>query len=303
MLTIRQLRYLDALARCQHFGRAAEECAVSQPALSMQIRELEEFLGIDLFERRPGAPVLTEAGIEIAQRAGAILSATRDLVDLAHHRAKTLSGTLRLGVIPTLAPYLLPHVLPRLQREHPDLRLDLLETLTKGLLAELGRGTLDVLLLALPIEAAEFDTVHLLHDRFLLAVPAEDPLPDNARVTPRDVETRRLILLEEGHCLREHALDFCAKARINANASLGATSLATIMQMVACGYGVTLVPEVAIDVELRDARVKLLRFAEPQPSRSIGLAWRRTSPRKADFAMLGQMVASAVNGPTRRQTH
>jgi LysR family hydrogen peroxide-inducible transcriptional activator len=301
VLTIRQLRYLDALARCQHFGRAAEECAVSQPALSMQIRDLEEFLGIELFERRPGAPMLTDVGIEIAQRAGAILSATRDLVDFAHHRAKVLSGTLRLGVIPTLAPYLLPHVLPRLQREHPDLRLDLLETTTKVLLAELGRGTLDVLLLALPVDTSEFETVPLLVDRFLLAVPADDPLPDKARVTPCDVDKRRLILLEEGHCLRDQALDYCVKARNNVDTSLGATSLATIMQMVACGYGVTLVPEVAIDVELRDARVKLLRFAEPQPSRSIGLAWRRTSPRKVDFMTLGQMVTSALNVPVRRR--
>ncbi len=207
MLTIRQLRYLDALARCQHFGRAAEECAVSQPALSMQIRELEEFLGIELFERRPGAPILTGVGIEIAQRAGAILSATRDLVDLAQHRSKLLTGSLRLGVIPTLAPYLLPHVLPRLQRDHPDLNLDLLETQTKILLAELARGTLDVLLMALPVESPEFKTLHVLTDRFLLAVPANDPLPDNARVTPSDVEERKLILLEEGHCLRDQALD------------------------------------------------------------------------------------------------
>jgi LysR family transcriptional regulator, hydrogen peroxide-inducible genes activator len=295
MLTIRQLRYLDALARCQHFGRAAEECAVSQPALSMQIRELEEFLGIELFERRPGAPILTGVGIEIAQRAGAILSATRDLVDLAQHRSKLLTGSLRLGVIPTLAPYLLPHVLPRLQRDHPDLNLDLLETQTKILLAELARGTLDVLLMALPVESPEFKTLHVLTDRFLLAVPANDPLPDNARVTPSDVEERKLILLEEGHCLRDQALDYCAKVRSQVNASLGATSLTTIMQMVACGYGVTLVPEVAIDVELRDRRVKLLRFSEPQPSRSVGLVWRRTSTRELDFVSLGQMIASSLN--------
>jgi LysR family hydrogen peroxide-inducible transcriptional activator len=301
VVTIRQLRYLDALARHQHFGRAAEECAVSQPALSMQIRELEELLGTELIERRPGAPVLTELGIEIAQRACAILSATRDLIDLAHHRARVLSGTLRIGVIPTLAPYVLPHILPRLHREHPELRLDLLETQTKILLAELGRGTLDVLLLALPVDLPEFESTHLLGDRFLLAVPADDPLPDNARVTPCDVEKRRLILLEEGHCLRDQALDYCAKARSTAEVGLGATSLATIMQMVASGYGVTLVPEVAIDVELRDNRVKLLRFAEPQPSRSIGLAWRRTSPRKADFVSLGQMVVDALGVPPARR--
>jgi LysR family hydrogen peroxide-inducible transcriptional activator len=297
MLTLRQLRYFDALARCQHFGRAAEECAVSQPALSMQIRELEEFLGTELFERRPGALILTEAGVEIAQRAGAILSATRDLIDLAQHRNKLLSGSLRLGVIPTLAPYLLPYVLPRLQREHPALRLDLVETQTKVLLGELTRGALDVLLMALPVDNPELVSLHVLTDRFLLAVPADDPLPENARVTPSDVEERKLILLEEGHCLRDQALDYCTQARSRVNASLGATSLATIMQMVACGYGVTLVPEVAIDVELRDDRVKLLRFAEPQPSRIVGLVWRRTSPRELDFKSLGQMIAGSLNGP------
>jgi len=297
MLTIRQLRYFDALARCQHFGRAAEECAVSQPALSMQIRELEQFLGTELFERRPGAVILTEVGVEIAQRAAAILSATRDLIDLAQHRHKLLSGSLRLGVIPTLAPYLLPYVLPRLQREHPTLRLDLLETQTKVLLGELTRGALDVLLMALPVDNPDLVSMHVLTDRFLLAVPADDPLPENTRVTPSDVEERKLILLEEGHCLRDQALDYCTQARSRVNASLGATSLATIMQMVASGYGVTLVPEVAIDVELRDDRVKLLRFAEPQPSRSVGLVWRRTSPRELDFKSLGQMIASSLNGP------
>jgi LysR family hydrogen peroxide-inducible transcriptional activator len=300
MLTIRQLRYFDALARCQHFGRAAEECAVSQPALSMQIRELEQFLGTELFERRSGAVILTEAGVEIAQRAAAILSATRDLIDLAQHRNNLLSGSLCLGVIPTLAPYLLPYILPRLQREHPALRLDLVETQTKVLLGELTRGALDVLLMALPVDNPDLVSLHVLTDRFLLAVPADDPLPENARVTPSDVEKRKLILLEEGHCLRDQALDYCTQARSRVNASLGATSLATIMQMVACGYGVTLVPEVAIDVELRDDRVKLLRFAEPQPSRSVGLVWRRTSPRELDFKSLGQIIASSLNGPPRQ---
>jgi LysR family hydrogen peroxide-inducible transcriptional activator len=267
----------------------------------MQMRELEGILGIELIERRPGAPMLTELGIEIAQRSGVILGAVRDLTDLAQHRAKVLSGTLRLGMIPTLAPYILPHLLPQLDHEYPDLHLDLVEAQTKVLLAELGRGTLEVLLLALPLKMAEFETVHLVRDRFLLAVPADDPLPETMRVAPRDVEKRKLILLEEGHCLRAQALDYCAQVHRNVTSSLSATSLATVMQMVASGYGVTLVPEVAIDVELRDERVKLLRFAEPQPGRSIGLAWRRTSPRKADFLTLGAIVKNALNAPARPQ--
>src|SRR5262245_49689074 len=293
MLTLRQLRYLEALARHGHFGRAAEECAVSQPALSMQIRELERGLGVELLERRQGPTLFTEVGTEIARRAGLILAATRELADCARNNGRVLSGSLRLGVIPTLAPYVLPCLLPELQRQHPDLRLDLLETQTRTLVVELTNGRLDVILLALPLDKPALETLHLFHDRFLLAVPANDPLPDRARVTVRDVNARRLVLLEEGHCLREQALTFC-KHRGDLHSGFGATSLATVMQMVASGYGVTLVPEVAIDVELRDERVKLRRFAEPQPQRSIGLAWRPTSPRKADFLEFGRMVLSAL---------
>jgi LysR family hydrogen peroxide-inducible transcriptional activator len=297
VITIRQLHYLDALARQEHFGRAAEQCSVSQPALSMQVHELEGILGVELIERRPGAPMFTELGIDIADRARAILGAVRDLTDFAQRRAKVLSGTLRLGLIPTLAPYILPRLLPQLERDYPDLRVDLVEAQTKALLADLERGTLEVLLLALPLKVAQFEVVNLVRDHFLLAVPADDPFPETARVRPNDVKKRKLILLEEGHCLRDHALDYCVKGRWNVASGLSATSLATVMQMVASGYGATLVPEVAVDVELRDDRVKLLRFVEPQPGRSIGLAWRRTSPRKADFLTLGQTVKSALMQP------
>jgi LysR family transcriptional regulator, hydrogen peroxide-inducible genes activator len=293
MLTLRQLRYLDALARHGNFVRAAEECAISQPALSMQIRELEQELGAELVARSHGVTALTEAGAEVARRAGSILSATHDLADCVRHRGGTLSGTLRLGVIPTLAPYVLPSLLPVLHRIHPDLCLDLLETQTKILVSELLQGTLDVLLLALPLERPEFETIVLFTDRFLLAVPADDPLPERARVVPRDLDDRRLVLLEEGHCLRDQALIYCGK-RDTAHPKLGATSLATVLQMVASGYGVTLLPEVAVNVEVRDERVKLLRFAEPQPQRQIGLAWRPTSPRKADFLELGQILLRAL---------
>jgi LysR family transcriptional regulator, hydrogen peroxide-inducible genes activator len=293
MLTLRQLRYLEALARHGHFGRAAEECAVSQPALSMQIRALERGLGVDLLERRQGATLLTEIGAEIARRAGLILIATQDLADCARHSERLLSGSLRLGVIPTLAPYVLPRVLPELQRCHPEVRLDLLETQTRTLVIELAHGRLDVVLLALPVERPDLETLHLFNDRFLLAVPADDPLAERTRITARDVNARRMVLLEEGHCLREQALAFC-KRRDDGSAGFGATSLATIMQMVASGYGVTLVPEVAIDAEVRDDRVKLRRFAEPQPQRTVGLAWRRTSPRRADFLEFGRMVVDAL---------
>ena len=294
MISLRQLRYLEALAQHRHFGRAAQACAVTQPALSMQIRDLEQELGVELVERRAGAIALTEVGLEVARRGERVLAATRDLVDFAHHRGRVLSGRLTLGVIPSLAPYVLPKVLPVLQSRYPDLRIELRETQTKVLVEELMSGDLDLVLLALPIDETEIETIGLFEDPFLLAVPASDPLPANARVTALQIDRQRLILLEEGHCLRDQALAYCGSARGKTPLSLGATSLATVMQMVANGYGVTLVPEVAIDVEVRDERVKLLRFAAPAPGRSVGLAWRRTSPRKVDFVALGQLVVEAL---------
>jgi LysR family hydrogen peroxide-inducible transcriptional activator len=294
MITLRQLRYLSSLARHRHFGRAAEDCAVTQPALSMQIRELEREVGADLVERRPNDIVLTETGIEVAQRAERILAATRDLVDFASHR-DVLSGSLRLGIIPTLAPYVLPRMLPLLQERYSLLRLEVRETQTRMLLDELAGGELDCVMLALPVESGDVETLRLFEDPFLLALPSAEPLPAQGRVALANVDQRRLILLEEGHCLRDQALAFCAATqRRDAPAGLGATSLATVMQMVANGYGVTLLPEVAAATEVRDARVNLLRFAEPEPARTIGLAWRRTSPRKKDFEALGTVVVEAL---------
>jgi LysR family hydrogen peroxide-inducible transcriptional activator len=290
MMTLKQLRYLGALAEHRHFGRAAVACAVTQPALSMQIRDLEKYLGVDLVERRQGEAALTEIGLEIVQRGERILAASRDLEDYARHRRRPLTGRLVMGIIPTLAPYVLPRLLPALQRRHPDLRIELRETLTKALVEELIRGSLDTVMMALPISEKEIEAIKLFDDAFLLAVPADDPRPETARVFAQDIDPRRLILLEEGHCLRDQALAYCAAQRRDGAVGLGATSLATVMQMVANGYGITLVPQVAVDVEVRDERVKLLRFAPPAPGRSVGLAWRQTSPRKTDFLALGQII-------------
>jgi LysR family hydrogen peroxide-inducible transcriptional activator len=295
MITLRQLRYLASLARHRHFGRAAADCAISQPALSMQVRELEREIGAELIERRPGEIALTDTGLEVAQRAVQILTATRDLIDFARHR-DLLSGNLKLGIIPTLAPYILPRLLPCLQQRYAQLRLELRETQTKLLLDELSGGELDCALLALPLDGDDVETLPLFDDPFLLAVPATDKLPARRRVDIENVDQRRLILLEEGHCLRDQALAFCGAPRRDLPASLGATSLSTVMQMVANGYGVTLLPEVAVEVELRDERVQLLRFNAPEPTRSIGLAWRRTSPRKVDFEALGRVIAEIVGG-------
>jgi LysR family hydrogen peroxide-inducible transcriptional activator len=298
MITLRQLRYLASLARHRHFGRAAADCAVTQPALSMQVRELEREIGTELVERRSSDIALTETGLEVARRAEHILAATRDLVDFARHR-DVLTGKLRLGIIPTLAPYVLPHVLPKLQSLYPLLRLEIRETQTQSLLGELVSGELDAVMLALPVVGPEVESLSLFDDRFMLALPAADASPSTDSIAVEDVDQRRLILLEEGHCLRDQALALCATARGDVPASLGASSLATVMQMVANGYGVTLLPEIAAGVEGRDRRVKLVRFAEPEPARTIGLAWRRTSPRKRDFAALGEIVTEALGRSQR----
>lgn len=303
MITLRQLRYLSALAKHGHFGRAAEACAVTQPALSMQIRDLERTLGVAVVERRPGDVMLTDVGREIARRAEDVLAASRDLVDFARHRSGLLTGRLTLGVIPSLAPYLLPLILPTLQNRFPELRLELRETQTRQLVEDIKNGTLDAAMLALPLGEPDIDTTALFEDLFLLAVPASDPRAESARIAVGDIDQSRLILLEDGHCLRDQALAFCATARGRttgvAGTTFGASSLTTVMQMVAGGYGVTLIPQIAADVERRDDRVKFLRLKTPEPGRSIGLAFRRTSPRKADFAALGEVVKESV-GPQPR---
>jgi LysR family hydrogen peroxide-inducible transcriptional activator len=301
MITLRQLRYLAALAKHGHFGRAAEACAVTQPALSMQIRDLERTLGVAVVERRPGDVMLTDVGREIARRAEDVLTASRDLVDFARHRSGLLTGRLTLGVIPSLAPYLLPRILPMLQSRFPELRLELRETQTRQLVEDIKGGALDAAMLALPVGEPDIDTIAMFEDLFLLAVPASDPRSEVTRVAAADIDQSRLILLEDGHCLRDQALAFCATAARGRTGSggtvFGASSLNTVMQMVAGGYGVTLIPQIAADVERRDERVKFLRLENPQPGRSIGLAFRRTSPRKADFAALGEVVKESVGEP------
>src|SRR6185437_4890974 len=297
MITLKQLRYLSALSHHGHFGRAARDCAVTQPALSMQIQELEAELGVALVERRPGEVTLTDIGTEVARRAERVLAATRDLADFAEHRGRLLTGRMQLGVIPSIAPYVLPKILPVLQRRYPDLRVELRETQTHVLVEELHRGALDIIMLALPVDDAEIESVRLFDDPFLLAVPSTDNRPESMRVSEHDIDTQRLILLEEGHCLRDQALALCANRP--RDAALGATSLATVMQMVANGYGITLLPRVAVDVEVRDERVKLLRFTEPVPGRVVGLAWRRTSPRKVDFLALGRLITETLGMTSR----
>ena len=291
-ISLRQLRYLAAIAQHEHFGRAAAACSVTQPALSMQIKELERELKVVLIERRRHGMKLTEEGREIARRAGRIITDVRDLVDYAHHRNSTLSGALHLGVIPSVAPYLLPPLLPVLRERHTDLELHLRETRTDQLLAELADGKLDVLVLALPVEAADIETLALFEDPFLLAVPSAHNLSGKVRATPELLANDRLLLLEEGHCLREQALAYCHLRQVAQLDTFGASSLSTIVQMVAHGLGITLLPRLSLDVETRQSGIKLLRFAEPEPARTLGLAWRTTSPRRHEFLALAELIRS-----------
>lgn len=292
-VTLKQIRYFDALARELHFGRAADACAVTQPALSMQIHEMEQNLGLALVERTRSGVQLTGKGEEIAARCSRILGDVRDLVAYAQHANSILAGTLRLGVIPSVAPYLLPPLLPLLREAYPELELHVRETQTQVLTNELLEGKLDVLLLALPVKHPDLTNRVLFEDKFLLAVPKERKLSGRVRATKELIEHERLLLLEEGHCLRDQALTYCNLQQVDAVNTFGASSLATIVEMVSAGYGITLLPELSICIEERGRDITLVRFVEPEPSRTIGLVWRSTSPRTTDFEELGRLVTKA----------
>jgi LysR family hydrogen peroxide-inducible transcriptional activator len=299
MASFKQLRYFDAVARFGHFRKAAEHCAVTQPALSMQIRELERELGVRLVERRPRGATLTEAGREIARRASRILTEVRDLRDCARKSEEPLSGALSLGIIPTVAPYVLPPLLPSMRERYPALDLQVRETHTQQLRDELLDGSLDLLMLALPLEHADIETMPLFEDRFLLAMPRTRRVKGGMRATPELLKQDRLLLLEEGHCLRDQALAYCELRRVDSIDTFGVSSLSTIVQMVANGMGLTLLPEISIELETRHEQVRLMRFEEPEPRRVLGLAWRATSPRKRDFAEFAKLVARAFPGERR----
>ncbi|MGO4387477.1 LysR substrate-binding domain-containing protein [Microvirga sp. 2YAF29] len=290
MVTIRQLRYFEALARIKHFGMAAAQCAVTQPALSMQIKELERELGVNLVERRGNAVVLTSAGQEIAERAGSILAQVRELSEFARQHNGVLSGPVRLGIIPSVAPYLLPAILTELARHYPEIDLQIRETQTDILMDELMRGELDVVLVALPVQSAQLESLPLFDDTFLIAVQAQEAERWNAPDLRERIGEERLLLLEEGHCLRDQALQYCQIANMQARRALGAASLTTIMQMVAAGHGITLLPELCAATEVDRQRVALIPFPDNPPMRTLGLAWRRTSGRKKDFTALGELI-------------
>jgi LysR family hydrogen peroxide-inducible transcriptional activator len=290
--TLRQLRYFEALARHGHFGRAAEACSISQPALSVQIKELEEALGAELFERAARQLRLSAFGEEFLLRVRDILRSVDELGDLARAHRKHLVGRLRIGVIPTVAPYLLPGMISALTRDNADLDIHVRETVTPKLLQELAEGRLDTAIVALPVSEASLTEMPLFEESFVLVRPREDaekPVPN------RDMlREMRLLLLEEGHCFREQALSFCDMGAVRPRELLDGSSLSTLVQMVGAGIGVTLIPEIAMPVETRSADVSIARFEDPQPSRTIGMIWRKTSPIARQLLEVAEVVRQST---------
>lgn len=293
-ITLRQLRYVEALAREGHFGRAAEACAISQPALSMQIKELEETLGTALFERGARQVRLTGFGEEFAQRVREILRSVDELEDLARTSQDRLGGRLRIGVIPTIAPYLLPRLIGDLTRMYAGLDIRVRETQTAKLIHELAEGRLDTAIVALPVSEPAFTEVALFREDFVLVRAGEDagkPVPD-----AQTLREMRLLLLEEGHCFRDQALSFCDMQAARPRELLEGSSLSTLVQMVGAGIGVTLIPEMAVPVETRSASVSITRFNTPQPSRTIGMIWRKGSPLAEQLSEISEVVREAAKG-------
>jgi LysR family transcriptional regulator, hydrogen peroxide-inducible genes activator len=296
-LTLKQLRYFEALAQHGHFGRAADACAISQPALSMQIKELEEQLGAPLFERGARQVRLTSFGEEFALRARGIQRSVDELGDLARASRDRLMGRLRIGVIPTIAPYLLPTIIGNLTRVYAGLDIHIRETVTPKLIQELTEGRLDTAIVALPVSEPSFAEVALFNEDFVLVRPGEDagkPAPNVEMLSEM-----RLLLLEEGHCFRDQALSFCNRHAALPRELLDCSSRSTLVQMVSAGIGVTLIPEMAVAVETRSASVSVARFRNPKPSRTIGMIWRKTSPLARQLMQFSEVVCLAAGAKKR----
>lgn len=292
-LTLKQMRYFEALALHGHFGRAADASGISQPALSMQIKDMEDDLGVKLFERAARQVRLTRFGEEFAPRVRDILRAVDEVEDVARAAAtNSLSGRLRLGVIPTIAPYLLPSLIGRLTVAHPTLDIHVRETLTPRLIDELSQGRIDAAIVALPVSEPAFEEVAIFDEDFVLIRPDADtdsPVPD-----AKDLARMKLLLLEEGHCFRDQALAFCSMRSALQRDGLDGSSLSTLVQLVGAGIGVTLIPEMAVSVETRSANVSVARFGAPRPKRTIGMIWRKTSPLADQFHQIAKLVADAA---------
>ena len=291
-LSLKQLRYFQAVAQEGHFGRAAMACAVTQPALSVQIKDLEDQLGMALFERSTRQVRLTGFGEDFAKRVRDILRSVDELGDLARAAQGGMSGQLRIGVIPTVAPYLLPDVVRILADTYQGVELKIRETLTPRLIDELDAGRLDAAIMALPLAEPTLEEFPLFDEEFVLIRPEGDrDMPVPAADQLREM---KLLLLEEGHCFRDQALAFCSMNASGAREMLDASSLSTLVQLVGSGVGVTLIPDMAVPVETRSANVSVARFGGVPPKRSIGLAWRRSSSLAPQLLQMAQAIRAAL---------
>lgn len=297
-MTLTELRYLVAIADLRHFGKAAERCNVTQPTLSSQLRKLEDVLGVPLVERTTRSVALTPVGERIVAHARRILEESDTISEIARHRHGTLTSVLRLGIIPTLSPYILPLLLKKLHVNFPDLRLVLREDLTHNLLTALDAHALDVLLIALPDPVADYAFMPLFQEPFWLVCPTEHRLSNQAFVTEDDLSHERMLLLDEGHCLRDQALAACgnqAGDEDGQNDDFRATSLETICEMVAAGYGCTLVPAMAIpSLTDRNERLAIRPLRAARAHRRVGLLWRASFPRGEDMLALGAFIQSQL---------
>lgn len=302
--TLRQLQYLVAVADHRHFGRAADSCFVTQSTLSSGIQDLESVLDCRLIERGTRRQVmLTSLGEDIVERARALLRDAEALAEVAESGRRPLAGRLRLGVIPTIGPYFLPRALPAVRDAYPDLKLYLREDQSARLVDGLHAGRLDCAVLATPYDLGDLASVSLGADHLLVAVPAQHPFAERESVDPADLEGEDMLMLEDGHCLREHALDACTGHPLKANEAVQATSLGTLVQMVANGLGITLIPEMAVPTEAyAGSGVVARRFGAPEPSRGIALAWRASSPRKKEFELLAAVLRTHLEDGTGTQT-
>ncbi|MDJ0654020.1 MAG: DNA-binding transcriptional regulator OxyR [Xanthomonadales bacterium] len=277
-MNIRELQYLVTLADVKHFGRAAEACFVSQPTLSTQIKKLEEELGVQLVERAPRKVMLTDIGAEIVDRARLVLRDVDQIKEVARQTRDPEAGTLRLGIFPTLGPYLLPHVVPGINQRYPRLELLLFEEKTEDLIRMLREGRLDAAILALPLEDEGLHVEPLFEEPFVLAVPQSHQLDKARHLEIDDLRDHTVLLLEDGHCLRDQALEVCQMASANERAGFRATSLETLRQMVAASVGITLLPVLAVKPPVAmPASIHLKAFDQPMPKRALGMVWRRSS--------------------------
>jgi LysR family hydrogen peroxide-inducible transcriptional activator len=293
--TLKQMQYLVALKDSGHFGRAADACFVTQSTLSAGIRELETLIGVTLVERTRRVVRFTPLGAQIAAKARKVLREAEELADMARGAGKPLTGELRMGVIPTIAPFLLPGLLPRLRADYPDLRLFLREETSQAACDNLQRGQLDCVLLALPYACGEVEAAPLFDDRLYVAFApgASLNLPD--AIPPSSIDESNLLLLEDGHCLKDHALSACNRPELRAEAAMMGTSLHTLVQMVDNGLGLTFVPEIAIEAGiLTGTRVQARPLSSEHNFRRIALIWRRSSPREEEFQLLAQTLRQIV---------